>query len=211
MEFFETIKDYVIIFFVSMVPLVELRGAIPISQGMGLPLVPSYIVCIVGNMIPVPIIFFFARKFLEWGADKKYIGKICSFFLRKGAKAGKKLTEKGKKATDSGKTDSSGENEVAAGENESVCDNVDDNGDRDELKSEPRKMNKGLFIALLLFVAIPLPGTGAWTGTLGASMLDMRFRDAVIAVIFGVLIAGVIMMLGSMGVLGGFSALFTKG
>ena len=206
MEFLETIKNYVIIFFVSMVPLVELRGAIPISQGMGLPLVPSYIVCIVGNMVPVPIIFFFARKFLEWGADKKYIGKICSFFLRKGEKASKKLTEKGNKVVEDGKTGSVGENEAAAGENESAC----DNGDRDESKSEPRKMNKGLFMALLLFVAIPLPGTGAWTGTLGASMLDMRFRDAVLAVVLGVLIAGVIMMLASFGVFGGLSALFVK-
>lgn len=143
-----------------MVPLIELRGAIPVSQAMQLPVVSSYIVCIIGNMIPVPIIYFFARKFLEWGQDKKVIGKICSFFLVKGTKAGEKLQS---------------------------------------------KAGRGVFIALMLFVGIPVPGTGAWTGTLAASLLDMKFRDTVIAVILGVLIAGCIMMAGSLGL---FTALF---
>ena len=138
-----------------MVPLVELRGAIPVSQGFDLPIIRSYIICIVGNMLPVPVIYLFARKFLEWGQDKKFIGGICSFFLVKGLKAGEKL-------------------EAKAG--------------------------KGLFVALFLFVGIPLPGTGAWTGTLAASLLDMKFRDTVIAVMAGVLFAGLIMMALSMGV-----------
>ena len=138
-----------------MIPLVELRGAIPVSQGFDLPIIRSYIICIVGNMLPVPVIYLFARKFLEWGQDKKFIGGICSFFLVKGQKAGEKL-------------------EAKAG--------------------------KGLFVALFLFVGIPLPGTGAWTGTLAASLLDMKFRDTVIAVMAGVLFAGLIMMALSMGV-----------
>ena len=103
----------------------------------------------IGNMLPVPIIYLFARKFLIWGEDKKYIGKICSFFLRKGEKAGIKLKS---------------------------------------------KAGRGLFIALLLFVGIPVPGTGAWTGTLAASILDMDFKSTVLAVLLGVLLAGVIMM-----------------
>lgn len=153
---------YLTIFFISMIPLIELRGAIPVSQAMGLPIILSYIICIIGNMIPVPIIYLFARKFLEWGQDKKLIGGICSFFLVKGSKAGKKLEE---------------------------------------------KAGKGLFIALLLFVGIPLPGTGAWTGTLAASLLDMKFKDTVIAVILGVLLAGIIMLLLSLGVLGAAGAI----
>lgn len=144
------LTNYLWIAFISMVPLIELRGAIPVSQAMGLPVIPSFAICIAANMIPVPIIFFFARKFLEWGQDKKYISRICQFFLVKGAKGGQKLEEK------AGRT--------------------------------------GLFIALLLFVGIPLPGTGAWTGTLAASMLNMKFKDAVIAVMLGVLLAGIIMM-----------------
>ena len=124
-----TLTKYLFIFFISMVPLIELRGAIPFAVGMGLPLIQSYIVCIIGNMLPVPVIYFFARKVLEWGKDKKYIGRFFSFCLEKGNKGGQKLLEKA--------------------------------GD------------KGTFLALLLFVVIPIPGTGAWTGTLSASIINM--------------------------------------
>ena len=151
------IIHYLIIFFISMVPLIELRGAIPYAVGFGLPLVPSYIICILGNMLPVPIIFLFARKVLEWGADKPVIGKFFTFCLEKGHKVGVKLQE---------------------------------------------KAGKGLFVALLLFVGIPVPGTGAWTGTLAASLLDMDFKSSVIAVLLGVVLAGVIMGLLSAGLFG---------
>jgi len=144
--------NYVKIFLISMVPLIELRGAIPVSQFMGLPIIPSYIVCILGNMVPVPFIYLFARKVLEWGKDKPVIGKFFTFCLEKGEKGGKKLTA---------------------------------------------KAGRGLFIALMLFVGIPLPGTGAWTGTLAASILDMDFKQTVAAVMLGVLLAGVIMMTAS--------------
>ena len=150
---------YLIVFLISMVPIIELRGAIPYAVGFGLPLLPSYIIAVLGNMLPVPLIFFFARKILEWGKDKKIIGKFFTFCLEKGEKGGKKLQE---------------------------------------------KAGRGLFIALMLFVGIPVPGTGAWTGTLAASILDMDFKSSVIAVMLGVLLAGVIMMLGSIGVLGMF-------
>lgn len=155
------LKNYLWIFFISMLPLIELRGAIPVSQALQLPLAQSYAVCIVGNMIPVPLIYLFARKFLEWGADKKIIGGICAFFLEKGRRGGEKLTA---------------------------------------------KAGRGLFAALLLFVAVPIPGTGAWTGTLAASILDMGFRKTVAAVTSGVLIAGVIMGLASAGVFGAIYA-----
>ena len=151
---------YLSVFFISMLPLVELRGAIPFSQAQGLPIIQSYIVSIIGNMIPVPIIYLFARRFLVWGQNKKIIGRICSFFLVKGEAAGRKLESK------AGRT---------------------------------------LFVALMLFVGIPLPGTGAWTGTLAASILDMDFKQTTLAVICGVLIAGFIMMSESLGVLGALS------
>lgn len=142
-------KDYLWIFFISMVPLIELRGAIPVSQVLHLPIVQSYIICIIGNMLPVPIIYLFARKVLEWGADKPVIGKFFTWCLEKGEKGGRKLQE---------------------------------------------KAGRGLFLALLLFVGIPLPGTGAWTGTLAASILDMDFKSTTVAVMLGVLLAGIIMM-----------------
>jgi uncharacterized membrane protein len=143
------ITKYLLIFFVSMVPLVELRGAIPYSQFLGLPVVPSFLICMVGNMLPVPIIYLFARKVLEWGKDKPVIGKFFTFCLERGEKGGKKLTS---------------------------------------------KAGRGVFVALLLFVGIPVPGTGAWTGTLAASILDMDFKSTVLAAMLGVLLAGTIMM-----------------
>ena len=157
------LKKYLFVFFVSMVPLIELRAAVPIALGMDLPVIPSYIVCILGNMLPVPIIYLFARKVLEWGADKPVIGKFFTFCLEKGHKGGEKLKE---------------------------------------------KAGRGLFVALLLFVGIPLPGTGAWTGTLAASLLDMDFKSSVIAVLFGVVLAGIIMGLASAGLRGALGVLF---
>lgn len=140
---------YLLVFLVSMVPLIEIRGAVPIALGMDLPLIPSMIVCVLGNMLPVPIIYLFARKFLIWGAKQKHIGKFCGFFLEKGEKAGQKLVAK----TGRG----------------------------------------GLALALLLFVGIPLPGTGAWTGTLAASLLDMGPKSTTAAVCLGVIMSGTIM------------------
>lgn len=154
---------YLIVFLISMVPIIELRGAIPVAAGMHLNMVWAYIICIIGNMLPVPFIYFFARKILIWGKDKKVIGKFFTWCINKGEKAGQKLQA---------------------------------------------KAGRGLFIALMLFVGIPIPGTGAWTGTLAASFLDMGFKRSVIAVMCGVVIAGVIMSLASMGLFGGLSALF---
>ena len=148
------LKNYLWIFFISMVPLIELRGAIPVSQALQMPIVPSYLISILGNMLPVPIIYLFARRFLLWGQDKKLIGGVCSFFVEKGEAAGEKLQS---------------------------------------------KAGKGLFIALMLFVGIPLPGTGAWTGTLAASFLKMGIKDTTLAVSLGVVIAGMIMGLASTG------------
>lgn len=156
---------YLIVFLVSMVPIIELRGAVPIGVGMGLDLWIVYVLSIIGNMLPVPIIYLFARKVLVWGKDKKYIGKFFNFCLEKGEHGGQKLMAK-------------------AGKN-------------------------GTFIALMLFVAIPLPGTGAWTGTLAASMLNFGFKRSTFAVLLGVLIAGILMGLASMGLFGALGSLFT--
>ena len=147
---------YLVVFLVSMVPLIELRGAIPIATGMGIPYWEALAISVVGNMLPVPVIYFFARKVLIWGADKKYIGKYSSFCLEKGEKAGQKLTAKAGRG--------------------------------------------GLFVALLLFVGIPLPGTGAWTGTLAASFLNMGIKTTATAVSMGVIMAGIIMGVASTGV-----------
>ena len=141
---------YLSVFFVSMVPLIELRAAVPIAIGMGLDTMTSIAVCAVGNMVPVPIIYLFARKFLIWGLDKPYIGGICRFFHDKGERAGRKL-------------------------------------------AKSRFGRFGMVVALTAFVGVPIPGTGAWTGTLGASFLDLGLKKTVASVSTGVLIAAVIM------------------
>ena len=89
-----TLQHYLIVFLVSMVPLIELRGAIPYGVLFGLPLWQTFVIAIVGNMLPVPIIFFFARRVLGWGAGKPVIGKFFTFFLEKGHKGGAKLQAK---------------------------------------------------------------------------------------------------------------------
>lgn len=191
---------YLWVFLISMVPIIELRGAIPIGIGMGLDKIPTFIIAIIGNMIPVPFIFFFARKLLEWGQDKKIIGKFCSWCLRKGHKGQAKLEAKSENDTESAVDAEGAEGQVMATSESSEAD-----------APKKSKGRKAAFIALMLFVGIPLPGTGAWTGTLAATFLDMKFKDAVIAVVCGVLIAGVIMLLASMGLFGALDSLFFKG
>ena len=143
---------------ISMVPLIELRGAIPVAIGLelGLPEWLVLIVAIIGNILPVPIIYLFARKVLEWGNTVKWkpFKNFCAFCLKKGQKAGEKLLKTAK---------------------------------------------SGTYFALFLFVAVPIPGTGAWTGTLAASILNLDFKKTILSIIAGVLVAGSIMLTISLG------------
>ena len=147
-----------VVLLISMVPLIELRGAIPVAVGMdlGLPEWLVLIVAIIGNVIPVPIIYLFARKVLKWGKERKWkpFRQFCIFCLKKGTALGDKLLEKAK---------------------------------------------SGTYFALFLFVAIPIPGTGAWTGTLAASILNLDFKKTMLAIVAGVLVAGLIMLAISLG------------
>ena len=147
---------YLQVLFISMLPIIELRGAIPFATAIGVPPFTAYGISIIGNMIPVPFIFLFAGKILHWGKEKPYIGKTFSAFLEKGYKAGQKLED---------------------------------------------KAGFGLYLALTLFVGIPLPGTGAWTGSLAACLLGINAKKGTIAVLAGVLLAGIIMMTLSLGAL----------
>lgn len=143
------LKQYLFAFFISMVPLVELRLGVPYAVAAGVDYWKALVICAVGNMLPVPVIYFFARKVLEWGKDRRYIGKFFTYCLVKGEKGGQKL--------------------------------------------ESRTGRGGLFIALMLFVGVPIPGTGAWTGTLAASFLNMGIKSTTASVCLGVIIAGIIM------------------
>jgi uncharacterized membrane protein len=150
------LQQYLLIFLVSMVPLIELRGSIVMAVGMDLDYFTALTVSVIGNMLPVPVIYYFARHVLIWGADKKYIGPFFRFCLDKGEAGGQKLIKKAGRG--------------------------------------------GLFVALMLFVGIPVPGTGAWTGTLAASFLNMGIKSTAAAVSLGVIMAGIIMGIASTGV-----------
>ena len=146
-------QKYLFIFLLAMVPMIELRGSIIFAVGWELDYFTALVISAIGNMLPVPVIYFFARKVLLWGAHRKYIGKFFRYCLEKGEHGGQRLIQ--------------------------------------------RAGRGGLFVALMLFVGIPIPGTGAWTGTLAASFLNMGFKSTTLAVSLGVIIAGIIMGLGS--------------
>ena len=148
-------RKYLTVFLVAMAPVAELRLAVPMAIGMGIDQFLAIAICVAGNIVPVPFIYLFARRFLHWGARQRYIGKFCSFVLDKGERAGQKIVK--------------------------------------------RTGRYGMFLALLLFVGIPVPGTGAWTGTLAASFLDMGFKSTFASVAFGVVLAGGLMALASAG------------
>ncbi len=149
----EAFANYVYVLIISMLPIIELRGAIPVAFALDMPLIPSFIVSVVGNLLPVPFILWLITPFCNWLKTTKLFRWFPEFLERKVDKNKEKVT---------------------------------------------KYANWGLF----LFVAIPLPGTGAWTGALIASFLDFKFRDAFWAIVGGVLTAGVVMSAFSYGLLG---------
>lgn len=153
--FTQTFPPQLAVFFCSMIPIIELRGAIPLGCVLGLPFWQSFLISIVGNLIPAPFILLFIHKIIEWLKRFKLTRKMALWAER-----------------------------------------------RAEVKSEKRENLS--FLGLALFVAIPLPGTGAWTGSLVANFLGIRFRKALLAVIVGVLVAGVVVTCITYGVAGIF-------
>lgn len=136
----------------AMVPVVELRGAIPIGVGVGLPLWLSIVVSVIGNMIPVPFIILFIRQIFKW------MRRLSKTFAR----IVDKMEQKAEKHRD--------------------------------------KVTKYGFWGLFILVAIPLPGTGAWTGALVAAMMDLRLKTAIPAIFLGVVGAAVIVSIVTYGV-----------
>ena len=151
--FLETVGREWCVFFCSLLPIIELRGAIPLGAGLGLPWWQSYTISVIGNMLPVPFILLFIKAILGWMSRcrVKLFNRFAGWLYRK----------------------------------------VDKNRE---------KVERRAFWGLFLFVAIPLPGTGAWTGSLIAAMVDQKFRKAVLSTFLGVLAAGVVMTLISYGV-----------
>ncbi|MBQ8393075.1 MAG: small multi-drug export protein [Clostridia bacterium] len=156
--FLETVGKEMCVFFCSMIPIIELRGAIPMGAAFnatigGMPFWLTYILSVVGNILPVPFILLFIKKVIRWMSVSrvKIFNKVANFLLNK-------------------------------------------------VEKKRDKIEKYSFWGVCLFVAIPLPATGAWTGSLVAAMIDMKFWKALLSCLIGVMIAGVIMTIISYGV-----------
>ncbi|MBQ2733196.1 MAG: small multi-drug export protein [Clostridia bacterium] len=150
--------DVIYTFLLSMVPIIELRGAIPLGAALGLPWYVNYIVCVIGNFLPVPFILLFIRAILNWMKTVPKLDKIALWLEERAAK-----------------------------------------------KSD--KVSKYATIGLMLFVAIPAPGTGAWTGSLIAALMEMRLKHSLLSALCGVLIAGAVVSAIAYGALGFLSFL----
>lgn len=150
------VGKYLATFIISMIPVIELRGAIPIGVGLGLSHAEAMGISIIGNMLPVPFIILFIRPIFRWMTKKS--GKLARLAEKLEAKA-------------EGKWD---------------------------------KIHRYQFFALTIFVAIPLPGTGAWSGALIAAVMNMRLRNALPSILLGVLIAGILVS----GITYGFTSIF---
>lgn len=149
----ETFANYVYILFVSLLPVVELRGAIPVAFALKMPLVPSVLLSIAGNLLPVPFILWLITPFCNWLKRTRAFAWFPRFLEKK-------------------------------------------------VDKKKEQVTKYAFWGLCLFVAIPLPGTGAWTGALIASFLNFKFKDALISIVLGVIIAAIFVSLATYGVLG---------
>ena len=141
-----TIADILKVFFCSMLPVIELRGAIPMGKALDFPWYVSFIIAVIGNCLPVPFILLFIRKILQWMKKIKHLDKIALWLEKKA-------------------------------------------------QHKSQNVMKYASAGLFLFVAIPLPGTGAWTGALVAALMDMRFKYALPSIFAGVLGAGIIVTL----------------
>lgn len=157
-EFFtEKMGAHLAVFFCAMIPIIELRGAIPLGIGLGLNPWITYLLAVLGNMIPVPFILLLIEKFIEWCArsNVKWLQKFGAFLLRRAEK-------------------------------------------------NREKIERFAFFGVCLFVAIPLPVTGAWTGSLVAAIIHMKWWKAALSCLLGVLIAGLVVL----GITVGIAALF---
>ena len=171
LDFLAFLPKEIYVFLISMLPIIELRGAVPVGAAIGLPFYLNYIVAVIGNVLPVPFILMFIPKILDLMEKVKIFRPIVKWVRQKADKyKGKIITVKDESCVECGE--------------------------------DTETLNAGFFIALMMFVAIPLPGTGAWTGSLVAALFNLPKRSSMLAISLGVLICGVIMCLASYGVLG---------
>lgn len=233
LEFFSALPRELYVFVISMLPIVELRGSIPVGAAIGVPFYINYPLSIVGNLLPVPFILLFITKFMDFLHRFKVTRPLVDWLRLKADKYSSKVLKDENLRCDNSdvkelyaEADSVAENatEAADATKEATSQNSFVSSDsvtnaiqvQEDIISQPssaertvgkktehnRKMTRGIFAALLIFVAIPLPGTGAWTGALVSSIFNLSKKHSMLAISIGVLISGVIMTLVSYGVLG---------
>lgn len=247
-SFFANLPSEIYVFLISVLPIIELRGAIPVGAGLGLPFYENYLLSVIGNLLPVPFILLFIPAILDFMARFKAFRPIVLWLRKKADKHKHKVLggesgasnggESGAKECDfdaekAEKRDTPptlSENAAEISENKAAAQSAEIAAEKAEVTAaqseetaidnatgaavdgaaeetvdanrDLRPMTRGIFIALMLFVAIPLPGTGAWTGSLIASLFNLPKRWSFLAVMLGVLTSGVVMCLASYGVVG---------
>lgn len=190
-------KKYLLVFLISMIPIFELRGAIPIAAAKGIPFGWAYALTVVGNMLPVPFILLLIPVLFAFMRRHHILVGVVDWLERKAQKGAKKMAKRSGKA----------KSETA--ETETAPETVDEAAVEAAPADERKAAGTLAFLGLYLFVAIPLPGTGAWTGSLVAALFGMKKWRAFLAVLLGVLTAGVIMTLASYGIVSAFK-IFAK-
>lgn len=206
-------KKILYVFLISIVPVIELRAAIPAGAMLGLPFYWNYIAAVLGNMLPVPFILLFIPAVLAFMKQHHIFPRLVGWIERKGLRGAEKLRAKSGEETpaaagedagstrgtvpDAGDAASSAEGGIPAMEAATVTEES-----AEETRAEKKKMRVtfGVCLGLFAFVAVPLPGTGAWTGALVASVCGLPKRYAIPTILLGVMTAGVIMSLASYGV-----------
>ena len=220
-EFFASLPRELYVFLISILPVIELRGSIPAGAAMGIPFYLNYLLSVTGNLLPVPFILMFIPKILDFMARFKIFRPIVNWLRRKAEKnKGKIIRESAEKkrldesvgkdalqeSVDGKCSVESVEKPIEVAEfSQSAEEQIDKNSAQTAEKSAAkteREMSIGVFIALMIFVAIPFPGTGAWTGSLVAALFNLPKRKSFLAVTLGVLISGIVMCLASYGTVG---------
>ena len=182
LSFLKALPNELYVFVISMLPIVELSGAVPVGAALGIPFYINYTVSVLGNLLPIPFILLFIPKILDFLARFRLFRPVVEWVRRKADKYKGKI--------------------IKSDEREVKSDECDAQSEECGKRHRVLKMTAGAFTALMLFVALPIPGTGAWTGALVASLFGMPKLHSFLAILSGVLICGVIMCLASYGVLG---------
>jgi len=204
------LKKYLLVFLFSMIPIFELRGAIPIAAASDVPFGWAYALAVVGNMLPVPFILLLIPVVFAFMRRHHILVGLVDWLERKAKKGADKMNKSAKTdaASDGAIESAGGAIESPGGAIESPGGAIESAGAEDGSAEAPaegsRKGGTLAFLGLFLFVAIPLPGTGAWTGSLVAAVFGMKKTRAFLAILLGVLTAGVIMTLASYGVVSAF-------